>query len=560
MCVRDCGSKEIVVCGVVASNHRAGLRALMGWSFLLATASSLAQGVPGPSTPWVAPLEHEVKTEISGPVSVDVDTSRVGNFMAPRALGVQASIYDQDLLQPATPEMLKAAGVLTLRYPGGSATDQVHWSVNNKYDGRHPVDFGSFVKLVDRLGGTMVLAVNYGANLKNDGPGEPAEAAAWVAYANGKRDDPKVIGKDSAGNEWKTVGYWAEMRSSAPLADDDGYNFLRLSHPQQLNVKYWEVGNAIYTNGYTARDQGDAENDLHVPYSADTKKNAALRNKNARLGPAAYGEGVSQFAKAMKSVDSRISVGAALDLTTADSDWNSAVLKACAADIDFVSLHWYPGNYAPPDWKNLDDQDFLASPTVELPKIVAALIDQVKEAAGGKTVQLAVTEVNVRPFVNVTDPVVAGLFAADAYASLAQDGAVNIDWAGLHSDDFVKSGDNQPRAAYYGVAMVHKFVNMRDTFVAAKSSTTLLTVHAAKRADGTLGLMFVNKDPKNIATVRVKVDGGSLANAGTRYDWGSHNAAVGVNVQQSTAGPLGNSFTIKVPAYSVTDLIIPLAK
>jgi alpha-L-arabinofuranosidase len=527
---------------------------------ILAPMASLAQGVPGPETPWVPPLEHEATTAINGPISVDVDTTKAGNFMAPRALGVQASIYDQDLLQPATAEMLKAAGILTLRYPGGSATDQVHWSVNNKYDGRHPVDFGSFVKLVDKLGGTMVLAVDYGANLKNDGPGEPAEAAAWVAYANGKAGDQQVIGKDSAGNDWKTVGYWAEMRSSAPLPNDDGYNFLRISHPQQLNVKYWEVGNAVYMNGYYARDQGGAENDLHVPYAADSQKNASLRNKNAGLGPQVYGQDVSRFAKAMKAIDSRISVGAGLDLTTADADWNTAVLKACAGDIDFVALHWYPGNYAPPDWKNLDNRDFLASPTVELPKVIAALIDQMKDAAGGKSLQLAVTEMNVRPFVNVTDPAVVGLFAADAYASLAQDGAVNIDWADLHSEDFIKPRDNQPRAAYYGVAMVHKFMNMRDTFVAARSSTTLLTVHAAKRADGKLGLMFVNKDPKNAATVKVKVNGDSLANAGTRFDWGGGSAPAGENVQQSEAESLGNSFTIKVPAYSVTDLIIPLAK
>jgi alpha-L-arabinofuranosidase len=187
-----------------------------------------------------------------------------------------------------------------------------------------------------------------------------------------------VIGKDSTGNDWKTAGYWATMRASAPLGDDDGYNFLRISHPQQLNVKYWEVGNEVYTNGYYARDNGGVENDRHGPYDADATKNPGRRTKNAGLAPAAYGQGVAQFARAMKAVDGRISVGASLDSPMESTDWNAVVLKACAADIDFVVLHWYPGAYAPPDYKNLDNRAFLAAPTDELPKIAGGLIDAMK--------------------------------------------------------------------------------------------------------------------------------------------------------------------------------------
>jgi len=160
----------------------------------------------------------------------------------------------------------------------------------------------------------------------------------------------------------------------------------------------------------------------------------------------------------------------------------------------------------------------------------------------------------------VTTPVVLGLFAADAYASLAEDGAVNIDWDGLHSPYFLAPKGNQPEPAYFGVEMVHKLLNMRDTFVAAKSSTPLLAVHAAKRADGSVGFMFVNKDPKNAAILKVKVTGDTLAKTGTRYDWGATNAPTGNNVQQSQAESLGNSFTITVPAYTVTDIVVPIAK
>jgi hypothetical protein len=48
------------------------------------------------------------------------------------------------------------------------------------------------------VGGTMVPTVSYGGSLRNDGTGEPMEAAAWATYANGKPDDPRVIGTDAA--------------------------------------------------------------------------------------------------------------------------------------------------------------------------------------------------------------------------------------------------------------------------------------------------------------------------------------------------------------------------
>ncbi len=132
---------------------------------------------------------------ITGPVTVSVDFAKEQkNFLAPRTIGVQAAYYDTAMLKPESVDQLKAAGILTLHYPSGRVSDDSHWMTYNKYDGRQPVDFGSFVKFADKIGGTMVLTVNYGSNLKNDGPGEPMEAAAWVAYANGQSSDTRVIG------------------------------------------------------------------------------------------------------------------------------------------------------------------------------------------------------------------------------------------------------------------------------------------------------------------------------------------------------------------------------
>ncbi|HEY3768298.1 MAG TPA: hypothetical protein VGN44_06465 [Candidatus Angelobacter sp.] len=105
-------------------------------------------------------------------------------------------------------------------------------------------DFGHFLQLVEAIQGTAIITVNYGSNLAGTGGGEPAEAAAWVAYANGSPADQKVIGKDSTGYDWKTVGYWASLRASKPLEADDGQNFLRIAHLMQdgaANIDWLEL-------------------------------------------------------------------------------------------------------------------------------------------------------------------------------------------------------------------------------------------------------------------------------------------------------------------------------
>jgi len=523
--------------------------------------------------------DHDVsnaQVSPSGPVKVSVDFSKPRNFMAPLAMGIHTSVYDSHLMDPAIPSLLRATAVTTLRYPGGGYADNYHWSTykSTRWQAEEPPkygyyapdnDFGHFVSLIDKVG-TAIITVNYGSNLAGTGPGEPAEAAAWVAYCNGSPDDTKIIGKDSTGYDWKTTGFWATVRSSSPLDTDDGFNFLRISHPEPLHIRYWEIGNEVFGNGYYGdRDKSGYEEDLHAPYSQDLGETVKLRKKNPTLSPTAYGKGVVAFAKAMRAVDPRIRIGAVLNTPPMDNswgpDWNPGVLKESGTEIDFVVVHWYTGNLAPPDWKVLDNASLLNASQDEIPKMAASLVELFQKYCGAKasTMQLAVTELGSRPFATLTDPLVLGLFAADAYASLMEIGAVNVDWLELHAQGFLDE-KNQQGPAYYGIQMTHILLNMKDQFVEAKSNNRLLTVHAAKRADGSLGLMLINKDPKNAATVKVQVSGAKLGTAGLRFDYGQNNPTSGYPVTRNQVSDLGTSFTVSVPAYTITDFIIPAAK
>jgi len=511
---------------------------------------------------------------IDGTVNVTVDTTKVRNYVAPRSMGMHTSVYDNNLADPQIPEILRAAGITTLRYPGGGYSDSYHWSVYKMSKWRATndagylagnADLGHFLKLVDQIRGTAIITVNYGSNLAGTGGGEPTEAAAWVAYTNGSPTDQKVIGKDSTGYDWKTVGYWASLRAAQPLESDDGQNFLRIGHPAPFHILYWEVGNELFGNGYYEKDKEGYEEDLHGPYDKDPKESVNLRKKNrAALSPQTYGKNVVEFVKAMKAVDSTIKIGAVLNTPPMDNswgpDWNPAVMKECGKAIDFVILHWYTGNLLPPDWKTLDNPSYLSAPQRELPDMMAALLELFRKYSGenAQNMQLVVTEMGSRPFANQTNPHVDALFAADAYVSLMEDGAANIDWLELHKPSFLDD-KNKPGPVYFALQMIHRLAQINDSIVDSRSSQSLLAVHAILRKDGSLGLMLINKDPKNDATVKVKISGAQLAAAGTRFDFGPKNQP---NSYLTTGGPatgLGNSFTLTVPAYSITDIQLPKA-
>jgi hypothetical protein len=241
-------------------------------------------------------------------------------------------------------------------------------------------DFGHFALFADQLGGA-IITVNYGSNRSGTGGGEPMEAAAWVAFANGDPGNAAAIGKDSAGNDWKTVGYWAAMRAAEPASPDDGYNFLRINHPKPLNIKLWEIGNQVYNNGWFGGDHA-TETDWHAAYPPNQKENDR-RHKNPNLSPGFYGERISEFSKAMKAVDPSIQIGASMTIPMAVSPddyrwaegWDEGVLKTGCQDIDFVSLNWHPDSKRlPPDWQTMDEQALLSAPEDQLPRTVSELL------------------------------------------------------------------------------------------------------------------------------------------------------------------------------------------
>ncbi|MGD0859608.1 MAG: hypothetical protein ABR912_09835 [Terracidiphilus sp.] len=513
-------------------------------------------------------------------VSVKVDVASPINVMTVQAIGVYTNLYDSGVAKPVVAQYLHAAGIYTIRYPGGygSYPDLYHWATNTgtRYENYKPEkehfyaaenNMAHMAQFLDKLG-TAVVTVNYGSNVAGTGGGEPAEAAAWVAYANGDPNDNKVIGKDSTGQDWKTVGYWASLRSQVPLPNDDGLNQLRAGHPKPLGIKLWEIGSEVYKNGYYYGDyygdHHDSEEDLHASYPVDEKDNNK-RKKNPNLSPAFYGARVIEYSKAMKAVDSSVWIGASMVLAPFDyhfaPDWNADVLKTACANIDFISLAWRPGDTLAPDYKVRDDDSVLRAPEEQLGKILSEVIyNNKKYCPADHAPRVAFTQMAPIEWAKVEHPIVDSLFAADAFALLAESGTINSDWMDLHDPSFLND-NNQPGPGYYGIQMMHVLAfRPGDKFVAASSNNSNLAVHATQRTDGSIGIMLINKDGKNAVDVKVRIDGGSYASAGWRFDYGQEALKAAGPIAKSPVKDLGATFTITVPSLSLTDIVLPKAR
>ncbi|MBN9500997.1 MAG: hypothetical protein BGO01_05950 [Armatimonadetes bacterium 55-13] len=404
-------------------------------------------------------------------VKVTIDSTKPMATMQPDALGVGVAVWDAHMVDQAIPKLLKDVGYRVIRYPGGSYADIYHWKTGTTTKGiqgtiKPNTEFDSFMGMCQKAASTTLITVNYGTNEEGTGGAEPREAAEWVRYAN------------------KTKKY---------------------------GVKYWEIGNEVYGNGFYNGKGWEA--DLHAP---DTGKSED-RLKNPKLGPVAYGENVNAFIKAMKVEDPTIKVGAVLCTPGGwpdgvDPDWNSNVLKTCGANIDFVVIHWYG--------EGKSASEVLAS-TSQIPKIMSSLKETVRKYCGDRAdqIQLWMTEgdgstINMRH--------AGALFAADFYSQWFANGASTVVWWNLHNglsvdrngifDDqgMLSSGHsergvqqpdaNTPFPAYWGQYMFGQFAKPGDQFLPTTSSRPELIVHAVKRGNGVRALL-INRDPDHVMRV-----------------------------------------------------------
>ncbi len=513
--------------------------------------------------------------------TVSVNPGQVVRPVDTQLLGVNLTWWDTDLNSTQTQQMVQGAGLTMFRFPGGSSSDDFHFNAPPSYNGQGTD--GSMASFIASVGGTGLATIDYGS-------GSPQEAAAFLAYLEAPVGNTTPIGNgqewsDSANAwqtvNWQTAGYWAGLRAQAPLAHDDGLNFLRLNHPAAFNVTDWEVGNEEY---------GGWEIDHH----------------SAQHDPATYIAFAKQFGAYAAQIDPSISIGLDVGSPGDNNNWATEILQQSAAQ-GFVPGFLSDHNYVQAPGSESDSN--LLLDTVSNPNSNSgdpgnpydwavraadyqALLTKYLGAAGSK-VQLMTTEFNSvysNPGKQTTS-LVNGLFLADSLGALLEtpyNGADVWDlrnsyatggnassslygWRqggdygliGSPGGSAPATGAYVPYPTYFAEQLASKVVQAGGRVVAASSSDPNLSVYAVLEPNGHIDLLVINKSAAGALTGQFQLANFAPSAQAQAWQYGeaqdtsqsqTTNGQSALATFTATLGVSGSSFSYSFPAYSMTVL------
>jgi hypothetical protein len=497
---------------------------------------------------------------LSAQVSVQINTGNVLASLPSTGIGLHTSVYANQFGNGLVPGRIAESGVKLLRYPGGSYSDLYHWTNHTATGGYAATQshFGRFVRIMDQAGTQGMVTVNYGSSHQYTRGGQPKEAAAWVAYANGDASlfgtaNDITIGVDDEGNNWRTVGYWARLRTlTAAENTDNQYDFLAIDRDQPIGIKYWEVGNELNGNGYYSDldTNWNWEVDLHAP-------SGTVRGNNPALSPTTYATNFNAFAAAMKAVDPTIKIGAALaglngvgDVADQSRNWDRNVLSIAGPNMDFAVLHWYPNSN--------NNINTLLNSTDDLPNWFQTARNRINTYVGAgeaDRIELHMTEFGY--FGTLSNTVVDGVYAANTYATALADGVQSVHWLELSKNSFLGDAQAQTRGpAFYGIQVFSHIAKPGAEFVATTSSDGNIEVHSTRLPDGRVGLLIANLNSSGSSNVNVDIDGSVLGQGGTTWLFGVNQTTP---LQTVLLSGLGNTFSMSVPFRSIVAIALESA-
>jgi len=261
-------------------------------------------------------------------------------------VGVNTAPWDPQLSTSQTLSLSQAAGLNTVRIGGGSTADRIHFNSTSYYLSPTSSSSGATASSTSMFGQAALYAASLGASAivtVDYGEGSPQEAAALLSYLDGSTTNTTSLGSGEQWSvtaqswemvNWQTVGYWASLRAAAPLAHDDGLNFLRINHAASFNIQYWEVGNEVY-GSWEADEHGATGDVLPMPSGHSPKAH----------DPTTLISFAKQFASLASGIASGLSIG--YDSQAVDNsygNWITVTLQQCAAQgftPGFIADHYY---------------------------------------------------------------------------------------------------------------------------------------------------------------------------------------------------------------------------
>jgi alpha-N-arabinofuranosidase len=450
-----------------------------------------------------------------------VDTTQTIRPADARWFGVNTATWDGNLGNSQTLPLLQEAGCLALRWPGGSTSDTYHWASDKNGNGR-------FMNLATNLSAQVYITVNYGS-------GSSDEAAAWVKSAN------------------------------------------KTNH---CGFKYWEIGNECYGTWET-----DTNSAAHDPYT--------------------YAVRAAGYIAAMKAADLSIRVGVVM-VPGEESNSNNAAhpvvnprtgqthygwtpvmlmtLKNLGVTPDFAIYHFYP-QYTPANWapNSTESDPLLLQVSVNWASDAADLRQQISDYIGpvGTNIELVCTENNSDSGAmgRQSTSIVNALYLADSASQLMKTEFNACLWWDLRNgadtqgtfdptlygwrtngDYGLLSTANARYPTFYAEKLLQYFVRPGDTVLNATSDYLLLSAYAARRTNGALTLLVINKDGTTNFNAQISLSNFVPASTATIRSYGiaqddavrTNNLAPGAQDIATNIVPAGAVFTNSFPPYSLT--------
>jgi hypothetical protein len=460
------------------------------------------------------------------PVHLSVDASQMLRVADARWFGLNTAVWDSYFDTTATASALAELGTRILRFPGGSLSDEYHWATGKSSTNTWVwgVNFQNFIHIATNADAQAIITVNYGS-------GTAQEAAAWVRNAN---------------------------------------------ITNHLAFRYWEVGNENYGTWET-----DTNSNPHDPYT--------------------YAVRAAQYITQMKSADPTIRIGVPA-VTGEDSNDNGysghpaantrtgathngwtpvvlATLKSLGVTPDFLVYHVYPEYLA-------DNDQSLLQASANWANDAADLRQQITDYAGvtGTNIELLCTENNADAGTQgrQSTSIVNGLYLADSLASLMKTEFNAFIWWDLRNGsdsqgaggDFNTSlygwrnngdlgiigGSNTRYPVFYTFKLMQYFAQPGDTVLNATSDYSLLSTFAARKADGALAVLVINKDNATTFNAQLTLTNfipwtnALMRSFGIAQDEATrtNGPAAAQDIATNQLAVAGNTFTTPFPPYSVT--------
>ena len=399
-------------------------------------------------------------------VHLTVNASNTVRTADTRWFGVNTATWDGSLSTIATASFIRQNGLTTLRWPGGSTSDLYHWTndiANNN----------TFNKLATNVGANVFITVNYGTGSSN-------EAAAWVKSVN----------------------------------VTNHYGF-----------KYWEIGNECYGTW-----EADSNTPAHDPYTYAVRAAGYIALMKAAdptikigivgaPGEGSYSNNANHFA-----VNPRTS--------TTNYGWTPVVLStlnSLGVTPDFLVHHVYPQYTSANPSSGTDSDPFALQAGSGWALDAADLRQQLTDylGANGANVELTCTENNSDSGSQgrQSTSIVNGLYLADNLAQIMKTEFNSYVWWDLRNGSdtsgcfdptlygwrsngdlgMIGGASTYIYPTFYAEKLMQYFVRGGDTVLNPGSDYLLLSDYAARRTNGTLTLLVINKDVTTNFTAQINL-------------------------------------------------------